>query len=329
MGLIAVIAHHGYAVTAVVMFLAAVGIPLPMSITLLAAGAAAHGDLRFDMVLLTATLSAVIGDTLLFFGGRYTGWWLLAWMCRVSVNPEACIFGAAGYFYRRGPKTLLFAKFIPGPGAMAAPLAGSLNMRVGRFLRLDVVGTLVYASVWVATGFVFSRFINEITGWIERAGHALLAAVLVLLAGYAAVIVIFTLRARRYKLIEKISAQSLQERMQTAPAGAPERLVIIADVRSHGYYDPGMQRIKNSIRVEPNRLKEELIALREFMVPECDVYLYCSCIRDTTSVRVAHMLLAANCHAQVIDGGLKAWIKAGGAMELVPESDVHHLPKFD
>ena len=29
-----------------------------------------------------------------------------------------------------------------------------------------------------------------------------------------------------------------------------ERIVVIADVRSHGYYDPGTQRIKNSIRVE-------------------------------------------------------------------------------
>jgi rhodanese-related sulfurtransferase len=104
---------------------------------------------------------------------------------------------------------------------------------------------------------------------------------------------------------------------------------VIADVRSHGYYDPGMQRIKNSIRVEPHRLKEELIALREFMAPECEIYLYCSCIRDTTSVRVAHMLGQENCRTQVIEGGLKAWIKAGGALELVPEADLHKLPQFD
>lgn len=91
----------------------------------------------------------------------------------------------------------------------------------------------------------------------------------------------------------------------------------------------GMQRIKNSIRVEPHRLKEELVALREFMAPECEVYLYCSCIRDTTSVRVAHLLLQENCKAQVIKGGMKAWVKAGGEVEMVPESDVQHLPRFD
>ena len=326
MDLIGVIAHHGYAVTGAVLFLAALGVPLPVSMTLLAAGAAARGNLRFAPLLVIAALSGLAGDTLLYLGGRYTGWWLLAWMCRVSVNPEACIFSSAGYFYRRGPKTLLFAKFIPGLGAMAAPLAGSLNMRFARFLRLDATGTLLYCTLWITTGYIFNRFIRQIAGWVASAGHAVLAVVLVLVLGYISILVIFTLRARRYKTIEKISAESLHERLQAVD---PNSLVIIADVRSHGYYDPGMQRIKNSIRVEPHRLKEELIALREFMAPECEVYLYCSCIRDTTSVRVAHMLQQENCHTQVIEGGIKAWIKAGGALELVPESDVHHLPKFD
>ena len=326
MDLIGIMSQHGYAVTGGVLFLGAIGIPMPVSLTLLAAGAAAHGNLRLGVVLAVAALGGLTGDFLLYLGGRYTGWWLLALMCRISINPESCIVSSASYFYRRGPKTLLFAKFVPGLGAMAAPLAGSLNMRLSRFLRLDAMGTFLYCVTWVGTGYLFSHSIREIAAWAARAGHFLLLAVLAGVLGYAAMVVVFTLRTRRYKTIEKITAEGLYERMQ---ALTPDRLVIIADVRSHGYYDPGMQRIKNSIRVEPHRLKEELIALREFMAPECEVYLYCSCIRDTTSVRVAHMLQQENCRAQVIDGGIKAWIKAGGALELVPASDIHHLPRFE
>jgi len=327
MDLIGFINHHGYQVSAAVLFLAAMGLPLPASTVLLMAGAAAHaGGLNLWAVLPLAWTAAVTGDTMLFLGGRYTGWWLLALLCRASVNPEACIFSSAGYFYRRGPKTLLFAKFLPGLGAMAAPIAGSLNMRLRQFLRMDALGALAYCSLWLALGYAFSGFIQLIVLQMERVGHVVLLAVVLAAVVYGIVLVVFTLRARQSKHIEKISAASLYRRLQ---AITPDTLVVIADVRSHGYYDPGMQRIKNSIRVEPHRLKDELVALREFMVPECEIYLYCSCIRDTTSVRVARTLAEENCRTQVIEGGIKAWIKAGGALELVPETDLQKLPRFE
>jgi membrane protein DedA with SNARE-associated domain/rhodanese-related sulfurtransferase len=336
MDLIGVVEHHGYAVVAVGMFLTAAGLPLPASILLLAGGASAdpnpahhqalHHGLHLWLLLPIAWLAAVLGDALLFLGGRYTGWWLLAGMCRVSVDTENCIFRSADYFYRRGPRTLLFAKFVPGLASLAAPLAGSLGMRLGRFLRLDAAGALLYASTWMLAGFVFSPFIEDMVRWVERVGNVMLFGVGVLVVVYGAMYVMSLLRARAYRRVRRVSAESLNERLQKEE---PNRLVVIADVRSHGYYDPGMQRIKNSIRVEPHRLKEEIAALREFMAPECEIYLYCSCIRDTTSVRVAHLLEKENCRTTVIEGGLKAWMKAGGAMEQVPEGDVRKLPQFD
>jgi membrane protein DedA with SNARE-associated domain/rhodanese-related sulfurtransferase len=336
MDLIGVVEHHGYAVVAVGMFMTAVGVPMPASVLLLAAGAAAdpnpahhqalHHGMHLWLMLPLAWLGAVIGDMLLYLGGRYTGWWLLAGMCRVSVDTENCIFRSAGYFYKRGPRTLLFAKFVPGLASLAAPLAGSLGMRTWRFLRLDALGALAYTSVWMIAGYSFSPFIEDIVRWVEKVGHVVLFAVGALVLTYAVMYGMSLLRARAFRKVRKVSAGSLHERLQTIE---PNRVVVIADVRSHGYYDPGMQRIKNSIRVEPHRLREEIEALREFMAPECEIYLYCSCIRDTTSVRVAHLLEKENCRTTVIEGGLKAWMKAGGAMEQVPEGDVRKLPQFE
>ena len=327
---------HGYAVVAAGMFLTAAGVPLPASVLLLAAGASAfpepthhdvmHQGLHLWILLPMAWLAAAAGDTLLYLGGRYMGWWLLAGMCRVSVDPESCIFRSADYFYKRGPRTLLFAKFVPGLASMAAPLAGSLNMRFTRFIRLDATGALTYVSAWMLTGYIFSRFIEGIVFWVQRVGHVVLFVVLALAVGYAVMYMVSLWRAREYRKVPKMSAVSLHERLKTVD---PNRLVIIADVRSHGYYDPGMQRIKNSIRIEPNRLKEEIVALKEFMAPECEIYLYCSCVRDTTSARVAHMLEKENCRTTVIEGGMKAWVKAGGAMELVPAGDIRKLPQFE
>jgi len=312
--------------TAVVMFLAAIGLPLPVAIALLTAGAAAHQGLQPALVFALAWSASLAGDMLLFLGGRYTGWWLLAGMCRLSMNPEQCIFSSADSFYRKGPQTLLIAKFIPGLGTIAAPLAGSLNMRFTKFLRLMAVGEALYCGVWLTVGYLFYHFIRIISAWMASAGNALLLVLLFAAASYGLVVIFAIWRSRRFREIEKISAEGLRERIDGL---AGDRVVVIADVRSHNYYDPGMHRIKNSIRVEPNRLQHEITALREFMAPECEIYLYCSCIRDTTSVRVAHELKMANCNAKVIEGGMKAWVRAGGEVELVPESDVQHLPRFD
>ena len=327
MNLLEVIAHHGYAVTSIVLFLTCCGLPMPVSVVLLAAGAAAHGgSLNLGVVILCAWLAALTGDTIMYLGGRYTGWWLLAGICKFSLNPESCIFGSARSFHKRGSKTLLVAKFIPGLATVAAALAGSLNMRLRRFLLLDGCGVLLYTSAWTLAGFVFAPFLRDVIGWVERVGHITAATFGVLLVMYILWLVASSLRDTRFSAIEKVAAEELFERMRTA---THDRLVIIADVRSHGYYDPGMLRIKNSIRVEPSRLKEELIALREFMQPECEIYLYCSCAREATSVRVARMLEQENCSTKVIQGGLKAWVKAGGPMEPVPLSDMEHLPSFD
>ncbi len=327
MNLLEIVAHHGYAVTSIALFVTCCGLPLPVSVVLLTAGAAAHGgSLNLGLVLLCAWGSALAGDTLMYLGGRYTGWWLLTGICKFSLNPEACIFGSARSFYERGPKTLLIAKFVPGLATVAAALAGSLNMQLRRFLTLDGCGVLFYTAGWSLTGFLFAPFLRDVVRGVQRVGHATAATMGAMVVLYILWLVASSLRDTRFSSIEKIAAADLYERMRTS---THDRLLIIADVRSHGYYDPGMQRIKDSIRVEPSRLKEELDALREFMQPECEIYLYCSCAREATSVRVARMLEQENCSTKVIRGGMKAWVKAGGPLEPVPAGDVEHLPRFD
>ena len=327
MNLLVAVQHHGYAATAVILLLSACGLPLPISVVLLTAGAAAHyGSLNLGLVILCAAGAALTGDTILYFGGRFTGWWLLARLCRLSLNPEKCIFGSARSFYRSGPRTLLFAKFVPGLGTVAAPLAGSLNMRLTRFLKLDSCGVLFYTAVWSTAGFVFAPFLRIIIGWVERLGHLTAATATAAIVLYVLWLLGRSLHENRFGTIERVAAEELHERMK---APSHDRVVVIADVRSHGYYDPSAQRIKNSIRVEPNRLREEVEALREFMAPECEIYLYCSCAREATSVRVARELEKVNCSTKVIAGGLKAWIKAGGPLEPVPSTDVEHLPRFN
>ena len=147
MTLLSMMARHGYALTFALLFAEAIGLPFPAAIALVAAGAAvaSHTLVRRLGCLLAAMVALMIGDTAQFWLGRYSGWALLGFLCRLSMNPETCILRSAESFYKRGKTTLVIAKFIPGINTMAAPLAGSMKMRFGQFLRLDFAGALLYA----------------------------------------------------------------------------------------------------------------------------------------------------------------------------------------
>ena len=62
---------------------------------------------------------------------------------------------------------------------------------------------------------------------------------------------------------------------------------------------------------------------------EKQVYLYCTCIREATSSRVAHLLQEKGVRCAVIQGGLRAWKKAGLPLEAVPAKEMVALPVFD
>src|SRR6266700_6772298 len=142
--LLSMMARHGYALTFTLLFAEAVGLPFPAAIALVAAGAAsASHTLSGPGVLLAAMVALMIGDTAQFWLGRYTGWALLGFLCRLSMNPETCMLRSAESFYKRGKTTLDVAKFIPGINTMAAPLAGSMKMRFGQFLQLDFLGSAI------------------------------------------------------------------------------------------------------------------------------------------------------------------------------------------
>jgi membrane protein DedA with SNARE-associated domain len=157
--LLSLIGHHGYILVFVIVLAEALGLPVPAAVALVAGGAAAAaGVLGMYRLLLLAVLAMLLGDCLLFVAGRHMGWGLLGFLCKLSVNPEACILRSAESFYKRGKATLLFAKFIPGINTMAPPLAGSMKMPPDIFLRLDLAGATLYATVYLAVGFCSAIF---------------------------------------------------------------------------------------------------------------------------------------------------------------------------
>jgi len=317
--LLAGLSQHGYTILFAIVFLESVGLPVPAALALLiAGGASARGSLQLPLAAGSALMAFVVGDTLMFLMGRYTGWWMLGLLCRLSLNPESCILRSADSFYRRGRIVLLFAKFVPGINTMAPPLAGSMNMRFGQFLGLDFTGASLYIAAYLSVGFLFSGALGTITKNYEIFGRVVTWVLITAVVIYLGLQARMWIKARGLRSIPLISATDAAKALSSDDA-------VIYDVRSHGYYDQKAARVRGSKRLEPNALHR----LEDNITTEKPVYLYCTCVREATSARVAQGLLEKGVRVAVIKGGLRAWKRAGLPLEPVPPEEMTKLPLFD
>src|SRR6266852_7798908 len=253
--LLSTIGRHGYLLVFCIVLAESLGLPVPAAFALEAGGAAvASGVLKVTTLLVLAVVAMLLGDSLLFVLGRYMGWALLGLLCKLSVNPETCILRSAESFYKRGKATLLLAKFIPGINTMAPPLAGSMRMPLDTFLRLDLLGASLYATVYIALGFLFRDFLVSLVRGFQTAGRAVEAVTVLAIIGYAVYRILLYRKHAVYRVVPRVQVEELWSRL----AAGDKDKVLQVDVRSHGYYDAGAARIKGSIRLEPNNLTEEL-----------------------------------------------------------------------
>jgi membrane protein DedA with SNARE-associated domain len=263
------IGRHGYILVFFIVLAESLGLPVPAALALVAGGAAvAAGVLHVTTLLLLALAAMLLGDSMLFVMGRYMGWGLLGFLCKLSVNPETCILRSAESFYKRGKATLLFAKFIPGINTMAPPLAGSMKMRPDIFLRLDLAGASLYAIAYIAVGFLFRDFLASLAHGFQTAGRAVETVTVIAVIGYAGYRVWLYRKHVVYRVVPRVQVEELARRLTSEDKDK----ILLMDVRSHGYYDAGAARIRGSIRMEPNNLAEEIKTLPK----DKDIYVYCT-----------------------------------------------------
>ena len=125
------------------------GIPIPSVPVLLTAGTlSATHRVSWIAISIAMLLACIAADTIWFLLGRRFGNSVLKLLCRFSFEASTCVSRTENYFTRRGPVTLLFAKFVPGLSTVAAKacfsrardgsddsggidLAHSLRVRIG------------------------------------------------------------------------------------------------------------------------------------------------------------------------------------------------------
>jgi membrane protein DedA with SNARE-associated domain len=156
--LAALIAHYGIPALFVSISLETLGAPLPgESAIIVAAGAAAAGELSIRTVVVTAFLAAVIGDNAAYLIGRRLGRPVIArFGARVGVT-EKNLARAEALVARYGPLLVVVARFVVLLRQLNGLVAGTTRMHWPSFLAANVVGAALWVGLWATLAYRFGR----------------------------------------------------------------------------------------------------------------------------------------------------------------------------
>ncbi|WP_370679017.1 VTT domain-containing protein [Comamonas sp. GB3 AK4-5] len=273
------------------------GLPLPVLPTLLLAGSLAPSLPRLAALLALALLAAMLADRAWYLVGQRFGSRVLAWMCKLSINPGSCISQTADRFGRWGAWSLLLAKFIPGFSAVAAPLAGVLRMPVARFTLAAAGGASLWAGLALGTGWLLRHQVDRALTMLQTHGP--------LLAMAAALLLVLWLGSKlwRRQLFLHLAAMPSVTAAQWAQAQSWERPPRLLDLRG-----PALVAELGEIA---NAQTVSLAQLPRLVRPwprDTHIITLCACPHDATAARAAQRLrrlgFAHACHFQ---GGFDAW----------------------
>ena len=259
--------RHGYGVLFVSVLVEQSGVPIPAVPVLLVVGALiAHHQFSFVAAWAICSVAALIGDSIWFLLGRYRGASILKLLCRISLEPDSCISGAKSTFSRWGAATLLFAKFVPGLGALAPTMAGWTRLPLLRVILVDLGGGLLWSSAYLMLGFVFQAELEDVGGFLGRTGGWLLAIVLLLLAAWLGWKLYQRRRFIRGLHVARIQPEELMEMILSSEPPA------IVDLRHAIEVEADPARIPGAVRIDFERFDEQASRIPTGR----EIILYCS-----------------------------------------------------
>lgn len=273
------------------------GIPVPAYPMLMVAGSlAATGQLSMPLLVSATVLACLIADYGWYLAGNRYGGRVLRLMCQLSLTPDSCVNQTESVFDRWGPRSLIVAKFIPGFASVATAMAGATKVARPAFLIYDFIGSLLWACVGLALGWLFAPAVEVVLTTLQRLGHwgagLLAVAVVIFIARKAWSRVNFRkhLRLKRLTLPE---LKALHDR---------DEEVVILDVRKRNLWE--MESIPGSIPYDAEEWKSALghRHLHKFIIT------YCDCPEEASAAVVARTLREIGfTQVHPLGGGLEGW----------------------
>jgi membrane protein DedA with SNARE-associated domain len=161
----ALVVKHGYWIVAAAVGIESMGIPVPGETMLITAAVYAGATHQLDivMVIVSATVGAILGDNLGFVIGRRFGYPLLLRHGQLLGITASRLKLGRWLFLRHGGKVVFFGRFIAVLRALAAVLAGVNGMTWSRFLVFNATGAIVWADGYGTLAYLLGEQVERFT----------------------------------------------------------------------------------------------------------------------------------------------------------------------
>ena len=276
-----------------------IGVPIPAIPVLLAAGAVA-GDGQASMIVLTALSvgACLLGDMVWFELGRHRGRQTLTLLCRIALEPDACVRRTENFFLIHGIRALILAKFIPGLSTLAPALAGLFRISMGRFLLFNGAGSFLWSFSFLLLGYVFSAQIGYVADTAMRFGETAGVIVAASLGGYVLYKYLHRQRLLKELRVARISPKELKQLMDDG------HQPVVVDLRGTLDHVADPYTIPGTLRISAEQLEQ-----RHHVIPrDRDVIVFCACPNEATAARMALMLKRKGiARVRPLTGGIDAW----------------------
>ena len=167
------------------MMLAAIGVPFPSSLVLIAMGSfVAQGELDFWPVVLVGAAGAILGDQIGYAFGRYGGRPLLTAVTRRFGGTEK-IAQAEAYSRKWAGWGIFFSRWLIGPlGPWINVTSGLTNYPWMKFIILDIAGELLWLLIYVSLGRAFSDQVKTLASLLGNLTWVILGLLVAVLLGW-------------------------------------------------------------------------------------------------------------------------------------------------
>jgi membrane protein DedA with SNARE-associated domain len=190
--------EYGYMIVFFAIMIESMGVPFPGETMLLvgSAYAASSGALSIYGVIGAAAGGAITGDSIGYWIGREGGRRLIHRYGKFVGLTDVRYQKAQDYLKLHGGKAVFFGRFVSIARTWIAVLVGAHRLNYFQFLLYNVMGGIVWATLYGSLGYVFGENLPLLEKWIRRAGITLSLCAVVL------VIYLLYLRKKRKRAKE-------------------------------------------------------------------------------------------------------------------------------